>query len=231
MTEAAPIEKPGRKSVSKSAKLRDLLEDEIVNGNLKLGERLDENKLAERFNVSRTPIREAFQQLEGSGLVETIPKRGTYVATIGIPQLIEMFEVMAVLEGMCARLAARLITDAQLEELNRLLDACSSAEEAGDPDAYYYENELFHDCIYKASHNNFLAQQTRQLQTRLKPYRRLQLRVRSRPKRSLQEHREIVAAIEAGDETQAETLLQKHVSVQGDRFTDFAASMSEQNME
>ena len=83
-----------KSNVSQALKLRDALEDEIVNGALKPGDRLDEATLAERFNVSRTPIREAFKYLVGSGLVETIPNRGTYVASVGLPQLIEMFEVM-----------------------------------------------------------------------------------------------------------------------------------------
>ena len=226
----AVIETKGnaKSSVSQAQKLRDALEDDIVNGELKPGDRLDEAALAERFGVSRTPIREAFKSLVGSGLVETIPNRGTFVANVGLPELIEMFEVMAELEGMCARLATRRITDAESAELQALLDSCANAHAAGDPDAYYYENERFHDCIYRASHNSFLAQQARQLQTRLKPYRRLQLRVRNRAGRSLTEHREIVAAILAGDEHAAETTIQDHVKIQGERFTDFVATVGKQ---
>ncbi len=214
--------------VSQAQKLRDALEDEIVNGVLKPGDRLDEAALADRFSVSRTPIREAFKSLVGSGLVETIPNRGTFVANVGLPELIEMFEVMAELEGMCARLATRRITDAESAELQALLDSCAKAHSAGDPDAYYYENERFHDCIYRASHNSFLEHQARQLQTRLKPYRRLQLRVRNRAGRSLAEHREIVAAILAGDERAAESTIQDHVRIQGERFTDFVATVGKQ---
>lgn len=205
--------------------LRDALEDEIVNGKLKPGDRLDEAALAERFKVSRTPIREAFQYLVGSGLVEAIPKRGTFVAEVGLPQLIEMFEVMAELEGMCARLAARRITDAEAEALQQALTMCEQAAGAGNPDTYYYENELFHNCIYQASHNGFLAQQARQLRARLKPYRRLQLRVRNRIRKSLEEHRQIVAAIMAGDEALAESSIKAHIRIQGERFTDFVASI------
>jgi len=217
-----------RSAVSQALKLRDALEDEIVNGLLRPGDRLDEAALAERFNVSRTPIREAFKYLVGSGLVETIPNRGSFVASVGLPQLIEMFEVMAELEGMCARLAARRITDIEAEALRSLLDGCSRAKETGDPDAYYYENERFHDCIYGASHNGFLAQQARQLQMRLKPYRRLQLRVRHRAARSLEEHRNIVDAILGGDEGAAEALIKDHVKIQGERFTDFVATIGKQ---
>jgi len=214
--------------VSQAQKLRDALEEEIVNGKLRPGDRLDEAALAERFAVSRTPIREAFKALVGSGLVETIPNRGTFVASLGLPQLIEMFEVMAELEGMCARLAARRISERQTSELQSLLDSCATAQQQGDPDAYYYENERFHDCIYRASHNAFLAQQARQLQTRLKPYRRLQLRVRNRAARSLEEHRRIVEAILAGDGRSAEQHIKDHVQIQGERFTDFVATVGDQ---
>ena len=214
-----------KSSVSHALQLRDALEDEIVNGILKPGDRLDEAALAERFKVSRTPFREAFKYLVGSGLVETLPNRGTYVASIGLPQLIEMFEVMAELEGMCARLAARRITDTQSAELRSLFDNCARAEESGDPDAYYYENERFHDCIYKASHNSFLAQQARQLHMRLKPYRRLQLRVRNRASTSLAEHQGIVEALLGGDESAAEARTKDHVRIQGERFTDFVATI------
>ena len=217
-----------KRNVSQAVKLRDALEDDIVNGVLKPGDRLDEAALAERFKVSRTPIREAFKYLIGSGLVETVTNRGSFVANVGLPQLIEMFEVMAELEGMCARLATRRITDAESEELRSLLEGCARAKEKGDPDAYYYENERFHDCIYRASHNSFLAQQARQLQMRLKPYRRLQLRVRNRAGRSLEEHRTIVDAILGGDEIAAEESMKDHVKIQGERFTDFVATVGKQ---
>lgn len=216
------------RSIPQAQKLRDALEEEIVNGALKPGNRLDEAALATRFNVSRTPLREAFKALAGSGLVETIPNRGTFVASVGLPQLIEMFEVMAELEGMCARLAARRINVAESAELQSLLEGCETALQQGDPDAYYYENERFHDCIYSASHNSFLAQQARQLQIRLKPYRRLQLRVRNRAARSLDEHRQIVAAILEGDGGAAERHIKDHVQIQGERFTDFVATVGDQ---
>lgn len=217
-----------RGGVSQAIRLRDILEDEIVNGALRPGDRLDEAALAERFGVSRTPIREAFKYLVGSGLVETVPNRGSFVASVGLPQLIEMFEVMAELEGMCARLAARRMSDNETAELRELLDNCTQARETGDPDAYYYENERFHDFIYRGSHNSFLAQQTRQLQMRLKPYRRLQLRVRNRAGRSLEEHRQIVEAILGGDEAAAEALMKDHVRIQGERFADFVATVGRQ---
>lgn len=210
---------------SNAQRLRDALENDILNGRLAPGERLDPESLSQAFNVSRTPVREAIQQLVASGLVTVLPKKGTFVAQVGIDQLIEMFEVMAELEGMCGRLAARRITVEELTGLREALTRCEKAAEAGDTDVYYYENETFHDCIYSASHNTFLAEEARQLKMRLKPYRRLQLQARHRMGNSLAEHQAIVAAIEAGSAEGAECALRGHVLVQGERFSDLVASV------
>lgn len=210
---------------SNAQRLRDSLEDDIINGRRVPGERLDPETLGREFNVSRTPVREAIQQLVASGLVTVSPKKGTFVAKVGIDQLIEMFEVMAELEGMCGRLAARRITEAELAALREAHHRCEAAARAGDTDEYYYENEGFHDCIYIASHNAFLTGEARQLKQRLKPYRRLQLQVRQRMNNSLGEHHAIVEAIEAGDAQGAERALREHVLIQGERFSDFVASV------
>jgi DNA-binding GntR family transcriptional regulator len=140
-----------------------------------------------------------------------------------------MFEVMAELESMCGRLAARRITP---EEQVKLLDAhraCEVARDAEDPDAYYRLNEVFHECIYRASHNVFLAEQADMLHRRLRPYRRLQLRVRNRIRSSYSEHQAIVDFILAGDSEGAATVLRKHVVVQGERFADLVASLAALN--
>ncbi len=210
---------------SNTQRLRDALEDDIINGRRAPGERLDPEALGREFAVSRTPVREAIQQLVASGLVTVSPKKGTFVARVGLDQLIEMFEVMAELEGMCGRLAARRISETELAVLREAHRRCEAAAQAGDPDEYYYENEAFHEGIYRASHNGFLAAEARQLKQRLKPYRRLQLQVRQRIHTSLDEHREVVAAIEAGDAVRAERALRDHVLIQGERFSDFVASV------
>ncbi|NWN82453.1 MAG: GntR family transcriptional regulator [Halomonas sp.] len=210
---------------SNAQRLRDALEDDIINGRRTPGERLDPEALCQEFGVSRTPVREAVQQLVASGLVTVSPKKGTFVARVGIDELIEMFEVMAELEGMCGRLAARRINETELRALRLAHARCEIAASAGDSDDYYYENESFHDCIYRASHNGFLADEARQLKQRLKPYRRLQLQVRQRLMSSLEEHGEVVAAIESGDTVRAEKALREHVLIQGERFSDFASSV------
>lgn len=212
---------------SSTQKMKDALEEDIINGRLLPGEKLDSDALARQYDVSRTPIREAIQQLVVTGLVTVRPKRGTFVAEVSFDQLIEMFEVMAELEGMCGRLAARRIQPDELETLRAALLRCEQPEVLADPDDYYYENEEFHTCIYAASHNEFLANEARQLKQRLKPYRRLQLKARNRINNSITEHRRVFEAIESGNEQAAEQELKAHVLIQGTRFSDFLSQLKE----
>lgn len=213
---------------SRATRLRDEIEEDIATGRLKPGERLDEVGLAQKFGVSRTPIREALQQLAAAGLVNIRPHRGALVSAPDPRRLMEMFEVMAELEAMCGRLAARRLQPDTEHLLNEALAACAKAADETDSDGYYYENERFHRAIYAASRNGFLADQAMALSKRLSPFRRLQLRVRNRLKTSQAEHAAIVDAIIAGDGELAAERLRAHVTVQGERFHDLMASLQEE---
>ena len=209
-----------------SEHLREAIEEEITTGKLVPGSRLDELELAARFGVSRTPIREALNLLLGEGLIESRPRRGAVVAQVSAQRLVEMFEVMAELEAMCARLATRRITDDELKTLEGAHESCRGAAVANDSDAYFYANEKFHFAIYAASHNAFLFEQASLLQRKLRPYRRLQLRVRNRVQRSFEEHQAILDGFLEGDAEKAMSGIRAHVMVQGERFADLVASVS-----
>lgn len=202
------------------------LEQEIITGHLRPGYRLDENSVAQRFQVSRTPVREALRHLASIGLVEVRPRRGAIVAAPGLKDLLEMFEVMAVLEGMCGRLAARRFSQEERDELRKLHAQSRRFVDRDDADGYYDANVAFHEAIYLGGKNRFLADQTRNLRNRLAPYRRLQLRRRNRLADSYDEHGQILDAIVAGDEQRVDDLLQSHVTVQSGSFTDFVAGLS-----
>ena len=204
------------------------LETEIVEGILPPGTRLEEPALAERFGVSRTPVREALQRLSASGLVELKPRRGTQVLNPSIGRIVEMFEVMAELEAACARLCARRAGPELITRLRDWLARCQQAAESGDTSAYYDANRSFHRAIYHGSGNSFLAEQAELLHLRLTPFRRQQLRVPRRMRQSLAEHTQIVDAIEAGREAEAEAAQRGHILIQGERFGDFLAQFSGQ---
>ena len=210
---------------SRSENLRETIEEMIAVGTLAPGQHLDETELATRFGVSRTPIRETLIQLASMGLVVIRPRRGAVVAELGPQQLVEMFEVMSELEAICARLGARRMTPAEQQALLAAHAACRDASAAKDPDDYYYKNEIFHYAIYAGSHNQFLIEQARSLSRRLRPYRRLQLRVRDRLPTSFAEHDGVVRAIIKGDGDLAAQLARDHVMIQGQRFADLMASL------
>ena len=210
----------------RSPALKDQIECAIVSGSFKPGMRLDESSLASRFGVSRTPVREALRHLASAGLVEIRPRRGAIVAEIGLKDLVEMFEVMAELEGACGRFAARRITESEREALLAVHRSSAELVQQGNHDAYYERNVQFHEVIYRASHNGFLAEQTLALRNRLTPYRRLQLRRSNRLAESFSEHQTIADAIVDGDAERTETLLRRHVTAQSGHYSDFIVSLA-----
>ncbi len=209
---------------NRADQIADELQDLVFAGSFQDGERLDEIKLAEKFGVSRTPLREALKKLAISGIVEQIPNRGVFVRQPGPIELLEMFEVMSEFEALCGKLAANRISEDALGKLKDANIKCRKAKETADPDEYYLENERFHQIIYNQSGNAFLEQEALRLQKRLQPFRRIQLRFRGRIEQSMSEHEKIVEALSNGDVRTAETTLRKHVAVQGDKFHQLVAS-------
>jgi len=201
------------------------LEEEIFAGELVPGSRLDETRLAGRFGVSRTPVREALLKLASAGLVEMRPRQGAVVAKITVQELLQMFEVMAELEAFCARLAARRMTEAERQNLRKVHARCGKLAKRADPDAYYDANREFHEVIYAGGHNMFLEDSTRNLRNRLSPFRRFQLRHHGRLQTSWSEHDAVVQALLDGDPERAEQALRSHVAIQGDVFTDLVSTL------
>lgn len=204
------------------------LENEILAGDLTPGTRLDEQKLADHFSVSRTPVREALRILENTGLIEIRARQGAFVATLTLGKLVELFEIMSSLEGLCARLAARRATAETVTRIQKIQNDLNQMVETADADAYYARNRDFHEAIYAASANATLEEMTRNIRNRVDPYRRHQLRRRGRLKASAGEHQTILDAISAGDPDRAEELMRAHISVQGDALTDILSALPEQ---
>lgn len=197
-----------------SERVKLALEDEILAGTLESGARLDEKSLAERFGVSRTPIREALTALTQTGLVEQWPNKGCTVSSFDPVNVLEWFEVMASLESSCARLAALRLTRDQAAEIRAALLACETAAQSDDPDEYYRQNERFHDAIYAACTNEPLMELTRRQRARLRPYRRVQLQTIGRLNRSLEEHAKLADGILTGDAEVAASRMWEHVMAQ-----------------
>ena len=173
--------------------------DEIVLGNFAPSTRLDEASLAERFNVSRTPVREALKQLSIMGLVEYRPNRGSVVATMTPEKLDQMFEAIGELEAACARHAALRMTEADRAQLRELHARGRAAMQAGDMNLYDALNLELHTTIIQGCHNPVLIDLAVKLRHRICPFRRTQFRNVERMGESFEEHSIIVEAILSHD--------------------------------
>src|ERR1700720_2450593 len=171
---------PNPDKVTRAEELRLQLADEIVRGALAPGSALDETEIARRFNVSRTPVREALRQLVASGLVFSRAHRGAVVARPSIERLTGMFEAMAELEALCAGLAAERMPPAERQALEAVHEELRLLSHAGNPDRFHEVNERFHNAIYAGSQNTYFAEITLAPRGRGQPFRRAPFRTPGR---------------------------------------------------
>jgi DNA-binding GntR family transcriptional regulator len=190
-----------------------VLADDIAHGRLAPGASLDEIQVAERFAVSRTPVREALRQLERCGLAEARPHRGAVVRTISERQLDEMFAVMAELEALCARWAATAMTVAERRALRASHVEAAALVGQGDRDGYIAANECFHAAVSVGAHNEYLHDLTQGARQRTAPFRRAQFDDLVRLTKSHTEHEKVVVAIERGDGLMAYEHMRSHLGV------------------
>jgi DNA-binding GntR family transcriptional regulator len=167
----------------------------ILNGELAAGERVSEFQLAERFKVSRSPVREALRALDAVGIVEVQPNRGAFVRRIAVEEAFEVYEVRAALFGQAGRLMAERGTDADIKLLRDLHAEMSQAAGAHDFDRYFPLNFRFHELIVDSAGNRTLATQYRMLVKRLRLFRARNLMFRDTLEVSNREHETIVDAI------------------------------------
>jgi len=202
---------------------------EVSSGILKPGDQLEVTALAERFGVSRTPIREAIRTLVESGVLETRPRKGSFVRVLSAKQLLDLFQVAAELEGMACRLAALSLTKENVEAIERGLAKCTQAAEAQNNAEYAMANLDFHTAIHNASGNDWLIEQLRQLQINLNSYRTMPYEIRGRLNKSTDEHKIICDAILSGDGEHACNLMRDHMMLQGKRLPSIIATLEQQN--
>jgi DNA-binding GntR family transcriptional regulator len=210
----------------RSDRVRRKIADDIISGVLRPGEELDELRLAKAFNVSRTPVREALRQLAAAQLIEWRPHQSAVVAKITPWKMVEMFEVMAELEGFCGRLAARRMTPAEQAALKSIHVKMRPFVDARDHETYHAMNKDLHAVIYAGSHNRYLIDQATVLYSRLAPYRAFQLKRPDALRAASQEHAAIIDAIVSGDGDAAHRLLANHVSLDNELFADLVAELS-----
>src|SRR3954468_25025945 len=190
------------------------LRDRIFAGELMPGTFLDEARLAQQMKISRTPLREALKVLTSEGLVRHEPRRGSFVNEVTMQDLDEIFPVIALLEGQCARLAAQHATDADLETLQALHDKLNRHARAKRINDYYATNFAIHEAIITLADNRWLAQVIGDLRKILKLARLQQLHAPGRLDQSLSEHLAVFAALKARDAEGAEAAMRTHLTRQ-----------------
>ncbi|WP_125612412.1 GntR family transcriptional regulator [Specibacter cremeus] len=203
----------GQSMLNDDVALLDRIRDLVLGGDYTPGTALSEVKLAEYFEVSRTPVREALKQLQIEGLVEIRPKVGTFVREITRREILEMFEVKETLEGMAARLMARRGHIPELDALRANVEASELAVQRDDSAAYASLVHDFHETIVAGSDNRKLAEHYRTLMNQL-AYHRLVLRSVQHPGRlaaSTAEHRRVLELIAQKDGVGAELAMKDHV--------------------
>lgn len=186
-----------------------LILEAIDGGQYRPGDRLVESELAERFGVSRTPIREALQRLETQSLLSR-DGRSLIVASLDHNQMAELYVVRGALEGLAARLAARHATPEEVRVLRDMLEADETL--VGDPEALSRANRRFHKQIHLASHNRYLVQQLDLVHRSMALLAHTSIAAEGRSRDTLDEHGAIVRAIEAGDGEAADRALREHIS-------------------
>ncbi|KQZ47893.1 GntR family transcriptional regulator [Rhizobium sp. Root149] len=205
------------------------ISDLIISGDLRPGAKLDEGGLASRFQVSRTPVREALRQLCAMGLVERPPNRSAIVTNVSDDFLSSMFEAMAELEAICARLSAERMTTQEREELESLHRESFDIVKTGASEDYAAFNTEFHNRLYSGAHNAHIQETVLQTRARLAPFRRAQFRLEGRLQHSWDEHEGIVRAILNRDGAAASCAAYSHVSIVGDASRTFASSTATRN--
>jgi len=209
------------KTTTLAETIRQNLADDILRGVYPPGARLDENGLARRFKLSRTPVREALRQLSSAGLVEMRPRRGVIVSLPTDSALAEMFEVMGELEASCARLAAQRMSPAERVRLELVHRRSQEAVRSSDKESYRALNFEFHDVIYRGAHNEFLLATTIGIRQRIEPFRRAQFAIQDRLIKSYDEHGAIVSALLRGDADTASAVMRSHVNVVRSASSDY----------
>jgi DNA-binding GntR family transcriptional regulator len=212
--------RPGRTNA-----IRNTLQLEIETGTLRPGTVLDERALAVRFEVSRTPIREALQQLAARDLVRITPRQDITVSRLSISRLREVLETVSEMETVAATLAARRVDDHLREQLQLGLDACNSAVSSNQPEQYREANRRFHQAIYQGCRNAFLVEQITSARNLVQRYRIRDFQSLAQLQRSVDEHVAIANAICNGDELSAANAMRTHLPIGSTGFSEFLANI------
>jgi len=208
--------KPIERHQTLREKILETIRDAILKGNMKPGERVSEPELAERFGISRTPIREAFRQLESEGYLQVIPRKGAVVASLSERDIEEFYAIKIILEGFAARMAAEKMTEKEIEKLEAINERLQQIAEEGDVKKFFRVHNEFHEVFIKASGNEKLLEMIQQLVMKFKRLRLASLSLPGRMQISVDDHRHMIEAFKAHDGKQADSLVRHAATIGAD---------------
>lgn len=203
---------PAGRRPSAAETVRQALEQDISDGLLIPGDALDEDALAARFGVSRTPVREALLHLSVLGVVTIAPRAGIHVSRLSLPELLDFVEMLGELEASCAKLATRRISSEQAAALKRVHEESLVYEQSGDAQGYAHCNAQFHEILYQACRNEPLAAEIARIRGRTQIYRQSVFQNQMRIRKSREDHEQLLQAILAGDAAAASEAALAHIS-------------------
>ncbi|MEE9274003.1 MAG: GntR family transcriptional regulator [bacterium] len=207
------IEKP--KSLSRV--VAEEIKEAILKGDLRPGDKLVETALTESLGVSRTPLREAFRELAAEGYITVIPHKGAYVSRLSEEEVLEIYAVLSVLEGLATRLATpKLQKGKPGEEMLLLFEEMKRERGRGDVEAYWRANRKFHRYVAETSGNQRLLDLLDSLRKQVLKTNVITLRYPGRLETSMVEHEEILKAIASGNAQEAERLIVRHIELQSE---------------
>ena len=187
------------------------IRDDILSGKYKEGEELREVAIGEELGVSRTPVREAFRQLELEGLIQIVPNKGAYVTGIIVKDVKDIYMIRSKLEGLCAYLATYQITDEQMEELEENIYLSKFHAKKGHSEQNAELDNRFHEILYDACHSKMLKHQLQDFHDYVLRVRKKTLSQTQRSAESIKEHEMIFEAIKNKQPQEAEKLANQHI--------------------
>jgi len=209
------MKNPLEKHLTLREKILEHIRDAIISGSLKAGSRVSEPELAERYGISRTPIREAFRQLESEGYLTVIPRKGAVVSECNLKEVEDFYAIKSILEGYAARRACERLTDKDIERLRSINSRLAELAERNDIKMFFKVHSDFHALFINAADNEKLKEMINSLVTRFQRLRYMSLSLPGRMKISVQEHEKIIDAFQRRDAEAAEKLVQKNAEYGG----------------
>lgn len=202
------------KKATYHVKVADMLRDLIMTGKLKEGDKINENELCETLGISKTPLREALRVLSVEGLIRLVPHRGSFVTKPTFEEIAEMFDVMSLLEGFCAKEACAKLTPKDFARIEKLHAKLEENFEIRDQEEYIRTNNQYHSLVQKIAGNRTLNQIVNGLRKKILLYRFQSLNLPERFEHSIREHRDLLEAFRQRDQKRAEALMRKHLQNQ-----------------